>query len=103
MRKIIILTLMSLGLTGGVALADGRHEARRPEPAVRDHRGAFERGFERGRNERVEHFNDRRVKPAIRFERHENRAGFRWVGGDWQWNGYEWIWMPGHYIRIGWR
>ncbi len=24
-------------------------------------------------------------------------AGYVWVPGQWQWNGYEWIWTSGYY------
>jgi hypothetical protein len=99
MRRIITMTLLSLGLTGGVALADNHRVE------VRDHRveAPSQRGFDRGynRGERVERFQDRRVRPAAQFERHEERSGFRWIGGEWTWNGYEWTWMPGHYARLG--
>jgi hypothetical protein len=23
-----------------------------------------------------------------------------WVRGGWQWNGYEWIWYPGHFQPV---
>jgi hypothetical protein len=90
MRAIILTTLMTLGLTGGVAAADGyRGDARRDE--VRDHRPV--------REERVEQHRDYRARPAVRFERHEERRGLRWVGGEWRWNRFEWVWLPGHYVR----
>lgn len=86
MKALAMTTLMTLGLTAGVASA---------QPYDRDYH------HERvDRHERVEHFRDHRFRPALRFERHENRAGFRWVSGEWRWNGGEWMWMPGHYIRI---
>ncbi|HEX3478957.1 MAG TPA: hypothetical protein VHT91_28235 [Kofleriaceae bacterium] len=68
---------MTLGLTGGVAAADNYHH-----------------------DARVEHYRDHRVRPAPRFERHDARRGYRWVGGEWRWGRGEWIWMPGHYIVI---
>jgi hypothetical protein len=80
MKALAITTLMTLGLTAGVASA---------EPYHRDYH-----------HERVEHFRDHRYRPAIRFERHEARGGFRWVPGDWRWDRGEWVWIPGHYIRI---
>ena len=36
-------------------------------------------------------------RPAIIFESYGPRAGYYWVAGQWSWNGYEWIWQPGHY------
>lgn len=90
MRRIITAIPLVLGLTGGIAAADPYHRG----VERRDNR--HER-FERA--ERVEHFRDARFRPAARYERFETRAGFRWVTGDWSWNGYEWIWMSGHYVR----
>ena len=91
MRALIVSTLMILGLTGGVAAADNyRGEVSRE--AVRDHREAPVY--------RVDHDHDIRSRPAPRFERHEQRRGYRWVGGEWQWKYGRWIWAPGHYIRI---
>ena len=48
---------------------------------------------------RVERYRDYRARPAVRFERHEQRRGFRWVGGEWRWNRFEWVWLPGHFVR----
>jgi len=91
MRALALTTLMMIGLTGGVAAADNHHvDVRRDE--VRDHRDV--------REARVEHYRNYRVRPADRFERHEDRRGYRWVGGAWRWNRVEWIWAPGHYVRI---
>jgi hypothetical protein len=91
MRALALTTLMTLGLTGGVAAADNHHvDVRRDE--IRDHRA--------GREVRVEHYRDYRVRPAVRFERHEDRRGYRWVGGEWRWNSAEWGWTPGHYVRL---
>jgi hypothetical protein len=87
MRALILTTLMTLGLTGGVAAADNyRGEA------TRDHRDvpAY----------RAEHDRDYHARPAPRYERHEERRGYRWVGGEWQWGRGEWQWSPGHYARI---
>jgi hypothetical protein len=36
-------------------------------------------------------------RPAIIVENRPPMAGYFWVAGQWQWNGYEWIWQPGHY------
>ncbi len=36
-------------------------------------------------------------RPAIVVENQPPMAGYYWVAGQWQWNGYEWIWQPGHY------
>jgi hypothetical protein len=81
MRAFIVSTLMTLGLTGGVAAAD-------------NYRGEVRHDVYR------EHYRDYRVRPALRYERHDLRRGYRWVGGEWRWYRGEWTWAPGHYIRI---
>jgi len=158
MRKIIVLTAVALGLSGGVALADGRSS---PAPTVRDHRGGSFGGssyqqrygstgrgassgggygsvhggaqspINRGGPSSVRggvtvrsrapiyardglfHFDGgavRLVRPRlnVRYTNYYQRpasivqsyqpvAGYVWVGGDWQWNGAQWIWIDGHY------
>ncbi len=81
MRRIITAVVLTFGLAGGgVAMADNRGGHRteyREREAMRDHR----------------------ERPAQRFERHQERAGFRWVGGGWNWQGRSWQWIGGHYER----
>ena len=36
-------------------------------------------------------------RPAVIFENYNAIAGYYWVSGSWSWNGFEWIWAPGHY------
>ena len=91
MRALIVSTLMTLGLTGGVAAADN-YRGEVHHEVTRDHRDV--------RDQRVEHDRDYRGRLAPRFERHEDRRGYRWVGGEWRWSRGEWIWFPGHYVRI---
>jgi hypothetical protein len=38
-----------------------------------------------------------RVRPTILVENYETVPGYVWVAGNWNWNGYEWIWTNGHY------
>jgi hypothetical protein len=40
---------------------------------------------------------DVRVRPRIIVENYDPVPGYVWVAGQWQWNGYEWSWMSGHY------
>jgi hypothetical protein len=89
MRALIVSTLMTLGLTGGVAAADN-YRGEVHHEVTRDHREAPAYG---------EHHRDYRARPAPRFERHEERRGYRWVGGEWRWGRGEWTWAPGHYVR----
>lgn len=40
---------------------------------------------------------DVRARPQIIVESYQPMSGYIWVAGQWQWNGYEWIWTSGHY------
>ena len=44
-----------------------------------------------------ERYFDYRFRPRIIVENYAPMAGYYWVPGGWQWNGYEWLWQPGHY------
>jgi hypothetical protein len=36
-------------------------------------------------------------RPTVLVENYQTMPGYYWVAGRWDWNGYEWIWTPGHY------
>lgn len=36
-------------------------------------------------------------RPAVIVENYPPRTGYYWVAGQWTWGGAEWIWQPGHY------
>lgn len=36
-------------------------------------------------------------RPQLIAESYAARPGYYWVAGSWQWDGYEWLWQPGHY------
>lgn len=36
-------------------------------------------------------------RPQIIVENYDPVPGYIWVQGRWDWNGYEWIWVSGHY------
>lgn len=40
---------------------------------------------------------DYRYRPQILVENYQPMTGYIWVQGNWQWNGYEWLWVPGYY------
>ena len=40
---------------------------------------------------------DYRVRPQVIVENYQPVTGYVWVPGSWQWNGYEWLWVSGHY------
>jgi hypothetical protein len=145
MKRIITLTAIALGLSGGVALAD-RHGDRGGRSEVRDHRydRPVVRNYDRGDNRwrgndrrydnrrwdnrsrvRVERvrptfrnnrfyfsggtyrtynrpvinvrYRDYYRRPALVVENYDAVPGYIWMQGSWSWNGYEWVWMPGHY------
>jgi len=102
MRRILTMTLLAIGLTGGVALADSPRERRFEQRQDRRFEQRQDRRIDRQadrRMERVERFRDHRYRPSSRYERFEYRRGFHFVSGQWTWNGYEWTWIPGHYVR----
>jgi hypothetical protein len=78
---------------------------------VREH-GGYNRGYEpryyhnhgvaRGniwfnRPEIREHYYHYGYRPSLIVENYGARDGYVFVRGDWQWNGAEWMWQPGHY------
>lgn len=36
-------------------------------------------------------------RPQILIENYDPVPGYIWVQGHWNWNGYEWLWVSGHY------
>jgi hypothetical protein len=38
-----------------------------------------------------------RVRPVAFVENYDPVPGYIWVNGSWSWNGYEWVWISGHY------
>ena len=36
-------------------------------------------------------------RPALIVEHYDPVPGYIWIAGQWQWNGYEWLWIDGHY------
>jgi hypothetical protein len=107
MKKTTRILLTSLlGLTiAGTAFAgpeERRREERREERREDRHE---ERKREERREERREDRRDQRreerwshsAPPAARFERHENRRGYVWIGGNYEWRGGAYVWNPGRY------
>jgi hypothetical protein len=124
--KRIILAIAAVALAGGVASADRWHGGRggerhyehsyreggvRVTPSYRGNyryaRPVYNGGYYRYNYVRrpiyVErpvirtHYYDVRYRPQILVENYPVRDGYYWVAGQWNWNGYEWIWTPGHY------
>jgi hypothetical protein len=40
---------------------------------------------------------DVRVRPTIVVENYDPVPGYIWIQGRWNWTGYEWTWVSGHY------
>ncbi|HTR53308.1 MAG TPA: YXWGXW repeat-containing protein [Kofleriaceae bacterium] len=47
-----------------------------------------------------ERYYDFHRRPELIVENFGFRPGFVWVRGHWDWNGGEWIWMPGYFQPI---
>jgi hypothetical protein len=47
-----------------------------------------------------EHYYSYYRRPSLIVENYAAMDGYVWVRGQWMWNGYEWIWSPGHYQPI---
>jgi hypothetical protein len=44
-----------------------------------------------------DHYYNYYRRPALIVENYGAMPGYYWVAGQWTWNGYEWLWQPGHY------
>jgi hypothetical protein len=144
MKRIIIMTLAALTLSGGVALADrdrgrdrddrrgdrwerrdrhDRHDrdrsrwtrnndrrvdrsrwnggvrVQRSRPTFRNNTFYFNGGHSRVYHRPVirYRYRDYYRRPAIIVENYDPVPGYVWVAGQWNWNGYEWMWVNGHY------
>jgi len=72
---------------------------------VHENRGWAREGYRHGYRENIwlprpvirEHYYNYGYRPSLIIEDYGPRDGYIFVRGNWQWNGYEWIWMPGHY------
>jgi hypothetical protein len=69
------------------------------EPFRRDHRVVRHPIFVSRPIIRGHYYNYYR-QPALIVESYGAMPGYYWVAGQWSWNGYEWIWQPGHYEPI---
>jgi len=77
---------------------DYRYVDRRPV-RVNNGRFVFNGGYTRTYTRPVirHHYTNYRVRPQILVENYETVPGYIWVAGQWQWNGYQWTWVDGHY------
>jgi hypothetical protein len=106
-------------LLGSAAFADRWHGAggggyrggyARPvyHGAVYNHRPSYSYGYGRGYGYGYgggyyrpawggAHYYNYWRRPALIVEPYSVMPGYIWVRGHWSWNGYEWMWQPGHY------
>ena len=93
---------------GGTVVRDNRdyRPARRERRAVtrnrvyvNNGRYVFNGGYTRSYVRPVirHRYYDYRVRPTIVVENYDPVPGYMWIQGQWQWNGYEWVWTSGHY------
>src|SRR5258706_12133953 len=103
MSRTLVITLLGLAVTA-TAFA-GPHEERRREERREERRE--DRREDRREEHRVERRDDRvrdhryegprAAPPAVRYERHGDRRGYTWVGGNYAWQGGAYVWQPGRY------
>jgi len=98
--KRILLTVLALGLLGGVASADHRHGRGRFRGNASWSGGvsvqsAPVRVYQQPRRVYVER--TRSMRRPIYVQRPPPPPGYYWVAGQWQWSGAEWVWYQGHY------
>jgi hypothetical protein len=104
MRRIFIMVLLALTLSGGIASADRYRDHRE-----RDRRHYYDRGHHRRYVEprRAYRYDYRPYRPYRRNYGvyvspgyYNSYPGYVWVSGQWWWNGWRYVWRPGHYERI---
>jgi len=71
----------------------------RSRPTFRNNRFYFAGGHYQSYQRPVIQYRYRNYyqRPALIVENIQPVSGYIWVQGNWQWDGYEWQWMPGHY------
>lgn len=91
---------------------EARHEERRAERRAERREERREVRREERREERYEHrrwreserryhYRDYYSRPSWVYEESfEVRPGYEWRAGSWIWDGAEWLWTPGSYVRV---
>ena len=71
----------------------------RTRPTFRDNRFYFGGGTYRPYVRPVINvrYRDYYRRPSLVVENYDPVPGYIWIQGSWNWSGYEWTWMPGHY------
>src|SRR5262245_28524820 len=121
MKRIILSALVALTAFGGVASADRGHGGVRHSQGgvsvthshgryVQPRHVAYNRGYVSRPSYRYVrrpiyvqrphiafHYRNYYQRPVVLAENFAAMPGYYWVAGQWNWNGYEWLWTPGHY------
>jgi len=66
-------------------------------PRYYHNRGVVRSNIYVGRPVIRSHYYHYGYRPGLMLESYGPREGYIFVRGDWQWNGYEWLWQPGRY------
>jgi hypothetical protein len=125
MKRILVLSALTLAMVGGVASADRgrRHWKQHHRGGVSWSGGVMVSGprivaprvvvqsrpvyvqrphvvrrpiYVQAPAIRVRYYNYYQ-RPAVIAENYNTMPGYYWVAGSWSWNGYEWMWTAGHY------
>jgi hypothetical protein len=92
MRRFIASAALAFSLFGLAGLADAR-EIDRPGREIGHGPVVVRGGVDM-------HFRDFHRRPAPYAEHIVYRSGYNWHPGAWRWNGAEWIWGQGYYVRV---
>jgi hypothetical protein len=86
------------GYNRGSYHRDHRYNDRRAIHSVNG-RFVFNGGYVRSYHRPVftQRYTSYRYRPSIIVENYDPVPGYIWVAGNWNWTGYEWSWIPGHY------
>ncbi len=74
-------------------------QANRVRPTFRNNRFYFGDNTYRAYHRPVINvrYRDYSRRPTMIIENYDPVPGYFWSQGNWEWNGYEWTWIPGHY------
>ncbi|MFN0252024.1 MAG: hypothetical protein ACKV2T_34425 [Kofleriaceae bacterium] len=78
---------------------NGGVRVHRTRPTFRNNMFYFSGGHSRAYHRPVirYRYRDYYRRPAIIVENYDPVPGYVWIAGQWSWNGYEWMWVNGHY------
>jgi hypothetical protein len=85
------------GRNGGGRVVVHGNGGWRGEPRYYHNRGSIRANIWMPRPVIRTHYYHYGYRPTLVSEDYGYREGYIFVRGDWAWNGYEWMWQPGHY------